>query len=110
MRGEWIDEAIRDITGLVLDLGAIPPSETELPASGKLLDEATAEPWRQAEANADRVMRGLPPEWAEPPTSTLEAARYVASLDDPERAEAFAAGRSPAELAAILKFLKGIEP
>jgi hypothetical protein len=71
--------------------------------------DAIAERWRQAEANADRV-RGLPPEWAEPPTSTLEAARYVASLNDPERAEAFAAGRSPAELAAILKFLKGIEP
>jgi hypothetical protein len=102
----WIDEAIRDITGMVLDLGPVPIDRVE-PVI-KRDDEAVAERWRQAERNADRTFRGLPPEWPQPPECTLQAARYVAALDadDPERAPAFVAGRSAIECAAIAKFLK----
>jgi hypothetical protein len=107
MLSDWIDEAIRDITGLVLDLG--PPPAGLMPPRAYAHADAVAKRWQQAEANADRVMQGLPPEWPEPAPSTLEAAAYVATLNDEAASLAFIAGRPQAHLAAILKHLEGAE-
>lgn len=103
----WIELAQRDIAGMVLDLGPAPEPE---PMAKRDENDVVAERWRQAEANAERVLRAEPPEWTEPPAATLAAARYVASRNDPAAAAAFLAGRPVAEQRAILDHLKRHRP
>src|SRR4051812_3344790 len=99
---DWPREAVIRLRDAVLRLPPIEPSIYDKPP-------ARPDSWAKAEANADRYVRGDPPEWPEPPVSTLHAARYVAALNDDELAEAFVAGRSPAECRAILEYLKRLQ-
>lgn len=82
------------------------PARLRAAAARKAMTAArkeAAERWEQAEANADRILAGLPPRWDEPPESTFRAARLIVRSGDVARLKRFLDGRPDHHVAAIIK-------